>query len=597
MSVACLPGRANCAVSASQDRTLKIWDVDRGTAVQTMTGHTSDVLGVAVTPDGGLIVSAGDTTLRIWDSATGTEIASWEAHFPEADCVGVSPNGDKLLSGGAEGIAKLWNLRSRELIHEFRLDSPVLAVAISPDGSRALAGTADGAVFLLDLDRKTAKPTGPRHRGFVRAVAFTRDQRWAIAGGLDGVTTVWDPSGANAQRLNAGRGAIGAVLELPGGTLAVSSVDGSIVLWRWERGEATKTIQASDGPIGALAVLDDGRIVTGSGDRTLRVIRPTASVEAGPSIRTGPVTGLAMNDTGDTAFSAAADRSIRVWDPRTGEQRGIRGNTAGPVSCLAVACHGKTIVTFTTGRWLSVWEGRDRNHEDTSWELDEAAAALALTPDGRRAVLAGVDDIRVVSLDDGSIVQRLPSEASSGFVPVAVTVTAAGLVLVLAFTADIYVIDLETGSKRQLVGPPGYEGFLFKGAIAVDRSGERAASVAIQRDEQRVHDNPIWVWDLNTGKVIRELHGHTGWVLDIAFRTGAPGRSSQDGSVRVWDLDKGTTVAWFGTDERLQSVATDRSGARIAAGASHGAVHFFHLETATRSASRKQPPNAALGNA
>jgi WD40 repeat protein len=46
------------AVSASEDKTLKVWDLGTGQAVRTLEGHTSSVLGVTVTPDGRFAVSA-----------------------------------------------------------------------------------------------------------------------------------------------------------------------------------------------------------------------------------------------------------------------------------------------------------------------------------------------------------------------------------------------------------------------------------------------------------------------------------------------------------------------------------------------------------
>ena len=46
------------AVSASEDKTLKVWDLESGRELCTLTGHSDVVLGVAVTPDGRRVVSA-----------------------------------------------------------------------------------------------------------------------------------------------------------------------------------------------------------------------------------------------------------------------------------------------------------------------------------------------------------------------------------------------------------------------------------------------------------------------------------------------------------------------------------------------------------
>ncbi|MDT9221141.1 MAG: WD40 repeat domain-containing protein, partial [Limnospira sp. PMC 1240.20] len=65
------------AVSASDDNTLKLWDLETGTELATLTGHSDDVNAVVIAPDGKRAVSASDDkTLKLWDLETGTELAT-----------------------------------------------------------------------------------------------------------------------------------------------------------------------------------------------------------------------------------------------------------------------------------------------------------------------------------------------------------------------------------------------------------------------------------------------------------------------------------------------------------------------------------------
>jgi WD40 repeat protein len=64
------------ALSASEDRTLRIWDLENGQTLRTLEGHTRRVNFVGVTVDGRRAVSASaDQTLRLWDLENGKEIA------------------------------------------------------------------------------------------------------------------------------------------------------------------------------------------------------------------------------------------------------------------------------------------------------------------------------------------------------------------------------------------------------------------------------------------------------------------------------------------------------------------------------------------
>ena len=68
-------------VSASDDKTLRIWDAASGETRRTLSGHTGSLPGCAVSPDGTWIVSASaDKTLKIWDAASGETRRTLSGH-------------------------------------------------------------------------------------------------------------------------------------------------------------------------------------------------------------------------------------------------------------------------------------------------------------------------------------------------------------------------------------------------------------------------------------------------------------------------------------------------------------------------------------
>jgi WD40 repeat protein len=67
--------------SASNDQTVKVWDVATGQETLTLKGHTSGVLSVAFSPDGQRLASASnDQTVKVWDIATGQETLTLKGH-------------------------------------------------------------------------------------------------------------------------------------------------------------------------------------------------------------------------------------------------------------------------------------------------------------------------------------------------------------------------------------------------------------------------------------------------------------------------------------------------------------------------------------
>ncbi|MHC5719106.1 MAG: WD40 repeat domain-containing protein, partial [Nostoc sp.] len=67
--------------SASDDKTIKLWDVATGKAVQTLTGHSRGVNSVVFSPDGHRLASASDDkTIKLWDVATGKALQTLTGH-------------------------------------------------------------------------------------------------------------------------------------------------------------------------------------------------------------------------------------------------------------------------------------------------------------------------------------------------------------------------------------------------------------------------------------------------------------------------------------------------------------------------------------
>ncbi len=79
-------------VTASFDRTARIWDTETGVVLRTLEGHTHMVSCCAFSPDGSRVVTAShDNTARIWDADTGAVLRTLEGHTDLVRCCAFSP--------------------------------------------------------------------------------------------------------------------------------------------------------------------------------------------------------------------------------------------------------------------------------------------------------------------------------------------------------------------------------------------------------------------------------------------------------------------------------------------------------------------------
>ena len=90
-----------------------------GPLIRTLVGHTNSVDAVAVTPDGRRAVSASDDrTLRLWDLSTGQTIRMLEGHGDSVKGVAVTPDGRRAVSASHDGTLRLWDLESGQTIRK-----------------------------------------------------------------------------------------------------------------------------------------------------------------------------------------------------------------------------------------------------------------------------------------------------------------------------------------------------------------------------------------------------------------------------------------------------------------------------------------------
>jgi WD40 repeat protein len=126
----------------------------------TLEGHSQPVFSVAFSRDGKTLVSAsGDKTIRLWDVANGLATAILEGHTDKVRAVAFGPDGKTLASGSEDKTIKLWNVAADKATATLvGHTGTVLAVAFGPDGKTLASGSQDATVRLWDV--ATGKNTG-----------------------------------------------------------------------------------------------------------------------------------------------------------------------------------------------------------------------------------------------------------------------------------------------------------------------------------------------------------------------------------------------------------------------------------------------------
>ena len=98
-------------LTASYDKTARLWDARTGALLHTLSGHTDRMNSAAFSPDGSRVVTASfDNTARLWDARTGAALATLSGHRAELFSALFSPDGNRVVTASDDKTAGIWQL-------------------------------------------------------------------------------------------------------------------------------------------------------------------------------------------------------------------------------------------------------------------------------------------------------------------------------------------------------------------------------------------------------------------------------------------------------------------------------------------------------
>ena len=538
LSVAYSPDGLTLA-SGSEDNTVRLWNVQNGQHKLTLEGHEDAVTSVVFSPDGGMLASGSkDHTIRLWEMESAYHKSTLEGHQGGVTSVVFNPKGSKLASGSDDGTVRLWESetrfgRNRRIAtlreQQARVTSRVTSVVFSPDGLLFASGDAKGTICLWKLSNIERPISLREHMGTVYAIVFSPDGRTLASGSADNTIYVWDArAGQHFATLKGHTNGVFSVEFSPdGGMLISESYDSTIRFWKSETGENTKTLTAGyTGSVTSVALSSNGRtLVSVSQDR------------------------YEHNLDEDELYRRKLHRggslsTIRLWDAETGEMKSCFAEKTSltKVTSVASRSNGRTLVSVSRN------QDEDEDNADTvrlcDVETGKTKAEIAngvFSPNGRTIASVNANTVRLWDVDTGETKASFTAEQTDE-------------VRLVRFSPDSQILATAVRENK-----------------GVDRYGYRVQSVPME----------IHLWDANTGENKMTLSGeHSDEVISTSIESvvfSPDGRTlasvSQDEKVdsssynyrakgkttvniRLWDANTGANTATLSGEHSDEVIST-----------------------------------------
>ncbi len=542
-------------ITASFDKTLRLFDRQSRQSVRTMSGHTALVLSIAVHPDGDRIASGGmDNTIKIWDVPNNSPTASHGGHQGAVRSVAITRDGQWVISGGSDKTVQVRAATDGKTVRSLAGHlAPVVGVAPRGDNLQVATATEAGRLRLFTL--ADGKPVGGAvgaHPGPITSLVFAPNNSFILTSGIDGLVRKW-PSTLPATFAAVGHtGSITAVdVSANGTTIATASGDKTARLWQRSDGKPIRQLEPHPAGVTAIAFSPNAsQLATGAADQIARLFQASNGklLKAFPA-QAGPITAVALSANGQ--LLAAGDRtgSVVIYKISDASVQAKTNGHTGAISGIAFTPNSGQVVTSSRDKTVRVFSSSDGKPVRTISSPAEVMS-LGLAVNGVQVAVGGSDKvIRIYTLADGKLVKSLGGHQ--------------GPVTAVAFSRDNNRLISGAGDGRlrawDLKTDRVLQHFQTTGAITGARFSNDNRTIAFAGTDKAVHIESISVQAVIAADdkevISMGLSGNSTVLV-----TAGPG------GVKSWNASNGQPVRTFvGLPGGVQVTAINAAGNQVAA--------------------------------
>jgi WD40 repeat protein len=295
------------------------------------------------------------------------------------------------------------------------------------------------------------------------------------------------------------------------------------------------------------------------------------------------VIGVSFSSDSRLLASASSDKTIRIWDVKTGRARSILKGHSGPVRAVAFSPNGRLLVSASADETLSLWDVETGGKRETLKGHSDTVYDVAFSPDARCIASVSADGkVKLWGVTDGRA--RVTPYSVPGTVKAIAFMrdgqrlacaTAGGHVKLLDVTTGGIICDMLEGDSKLLAPLANYryhkpEKWVTSAAFSPD--GQLLASES--------KDKSVWLWDCRTRSVLGIFENHLQLkAVAISPNLRRLATAYSDRTIVLWDLTTGSPCNTLECHSVPNAVAFSPHGRLLASALQDKTVKLWDVTT------------------
>jgi WD40 repeat protein len=399
-----------------------------GEVFRVLKGHTSQVSGLAVSPDGQRLASQSKDRTIIWSISDGKRLRTLKLPSTDSSIMSFSSDGRLLVTAIQKLGAVVWDVETGEQIASLR--EPNLQ-------TRKVFISGDNKLLLTDStsELRIWQSLGARQPNRLSLPKTVLPQRIAFSSDGEIVARSFVPGRAKIERASDGRQVANVssdaccwtltlledVLELVNVPVSISPQKRMVALSVSERRETDRSIviiqdlkrgTRSESPIAdtifSLAFSPDEELLAAGGYKVHLVNTRSRRIVQTLEHAKGAVISLAFSSDGQLLATASTDGIIRLWQVADGKLASELPKQEKPILSVAFSPDNALLATAGADRVVRLWRVADGKPAQTLKGHESIVGTVAFSPDGALLASGALDGaINLWQVSDGKLLKTL----------------------------------------------------------------------------------------------------------------------------------------------------------------------------------------------